>query len=121
MRKVFFILSLVLMLQGCSPYKGSFDCKPGKGMGCTTVSEVNGMVDKGVYNNTSKGSKKGKKFSVIDFTNTKLKELPVDYVRTDEKIVKIWMAPFTSKDDDYFDEQVVYKIIKKPEWVKVEG
>ena len=36
---------LILMLTSCSVYKSSFDCKPGKGIGCESVSRVNDLLD----------------------------------------------------------------------------
>jgi hypothetical protein len=38
-------LSLALFLSSCSVYKGSFDCKPHKGIGCESVSKVNELVN----------------------------------------------------------------------------
>ena len=33
------------MLSGCGVYKNQFDCKPGKGIGCESVSKVNQLLD----------------------------------------------------------------------------
>ena len=38
---------LCLLLAGCSTYNESFDCAPGKGVGCVSLSAVNTMVNKG--------------------------------------------------------------------------
>lgn len=38
-------LSVTLLLSSCSVYKGSFDCKPHKGIGCESVSKVNELVN----------------------------------------------------------------------------
>ncbi len=40
-----YLLSITLLLSGCSVYKGSFDCKPHKGVGCESVSKVNELVN----------------------------------------------------------------------------
>lgn len=39
-------LSLTL-LNGCTPYAESFDCPPGFGVGCKSLSRVNQMVEEG--------------------------------------------------------------------------
>lgn len=46
-RKMQLIIStfLLSMLTSCSVYKNSFDCKPGKGIGCESVSRVNDLLD----------------------------------------------------------------------------
>ena len=39
-------MSLTL-ISGCAPYAESFDCDPGKGVGCKALSTVNQMVEEG--------------------------------------------------------------------------
>ena len=40
-------LCLVLSLSGCSTYSETFDCPPGLGVGCKSLSDVNQMVEDG--------------------------------------------------------------------------
>ena len=35
---------LLVLLTSCSMYKSHFDCPPGKGVGCKSVSEIEGMI-----------------------------------------------------------------------------
>jgi hypothetical protein len=40
---------LALALSGCmGVYEGGFECPPGEGVGCKSISEVNHMVDQGL-------------------------------------------------------------------------
>jgi hypothetical protein len=41
-----FLLCL-FTLTGCATYNEGFDCEPGKGIGCVSLSHVNRMVDQG--------------------------------------------------------------------------
>lgn len=42
----YWILIPPLILSGCmGVYEGGFECPPGKGLGCTSISEVNKAVD----------------------------------------------------------------------------
>lgn len=42
------LLSLLpLLLAGCSTYSETFECPPGKGVGCASLSAVNEWVDEG--------------------------------------------------------------------------
>ncbi len=47
--KVIFLILLIVLsglsLSGCSVYKGSFDCKPRRGVGCEPVSKVNELIN----------------------------------------------------------------------------
>lgn len=41
--------TLALTLSGCmGVYEGGFECPPGEGVGCKSISEVNHMVDQGL-------------------------------------------------------------------------
>lgn len=47
-----FLLGLSLSLSGCmGVYEGGFECPPGEGVGCKSISEVNYMVDQGLGSN----------------------------------------------------------------------
>lgn len=37
-------LGLVMTMSGCGIYNSQFDCKPGKGLGCTSAWEVSEMI-----------------------------------------------------------------------------
>ncbi len=44
----FLMTSLALALSGCMGiYEGGFECPPGHGVGCKSISEVNQMVNQG--------------------------------------------------------------------------
>jgi hypothetical protein len=70
-------LSVTLLLNGCSVYKGSFDCKSHKGIGCESVSKVNDLInddklDEFTDNVAAKNtSNKKKKCSCQDSPNKK--------------------------------------------------
>ncbi len=52
---------LALSLSGCmGVYEGGFECPPGEGVGCKSISEVNYMVDQGLgsHNQSSKSAQK---------------------------------------------------------------
>lgn len=43
------VMMLPLCLTGCmGVYEGGFECPPGKGVGCKSISEVNEMINQGV-------------------------------------------------------------------------
>jgi uncharacterized membrane protein len=45
------LMGLSLSLSGCmGVYEGGFECPPGEGVGCKSISEVNQMVDQGLGN-----------------------------------------------------------------------
>ena len=43
------LMGFALSLSGCmGVYEGGFECPPGEGVGCKSISEVNHMVDQGL-------------------------------------------------------------------------
>ncbi|KAB2833799.1 MAG: hypothetical protein F9K49_06090, partial [Caedimonadaceae bacterium] len=55
------ITTLALALSGCmGVYEGGFECPPGEGVGCKSISEVNHMVDQGLgsHNPSSESAQK---------------------------------------------------------------
>lgn len=43
--KVSAVISLLMSISACSVYKSQFDCAPGKGVGCHSVSKVNDLIN----------------------------------------------------------------------------
>jgi hypothetical protein len=46
LKQIIFTTSLTLF-SACTPYTESFDCPPGRGVGCQSLSTVNQMVEEG--------------------------------------------------------------------------
>lgn len=42
---IMLIVATSLLLEGCGVYKGSFECKGEKGIGCESVSKVNELIN----------------------------------------------------------------------------
>lgn len=63
-KKSIYAISLMgfsISLSGCmGVYEGGFECLPGEGVGCKSISEVNHMVDQGLgsYNQSSTNAQK---------------------------------------------------------------
>ena len=45
--KILPLLFILPILNGCMTYSESFDCPPGRGVGCKSLSQVNDMVETG--------------------------------------------------------------------------
>ena len=44
MKKTTYPFFFLLLLSGCGIYQSEFECKPGKGVGCTSATEVIKMI-----------------------------------------------------------------------------
>jgi hypothetical protein len=99
-----FFLSLISLLSGCSVYKGSFGCKPHKGVGCESVSRVNELIndnelDEFIANRD--GVKKTKKCGCQSASSKELAKEKSDIVDEAEKI--------TIHFNEYKEKGVIYK------------
>ena len=117
---------MILLLTGCSSYKSSFECRANGGVGCKSVSKVYGMIDKGeLPANVEISQNKKVKKQVIKAKN----KLPfpqiipanlhaVDVLRKPESVLRIWLAPYVSKDGAYQEAQYIYEVVDPGVWIE---
>jgi hypothetical protein len=99
-------LSLTL-LTSCAPYSESFDCPPGKGVGCQSLNKVNQMVEEGQLplqdslgqENPSLPRPSREDASFIEARN--------------EPRLKVWMAAYEDAEKIYHDPSYVYVAMNK--------
>lgn len=97
------LLVFVILLSGCSVYKGNFDCKPKKGVGCEPVSKVNELINDDRLDEFTEnlGVKKkcgcDKNDNIVAKDNREVKQQPVN----SEKM--------TIHFNEYQDKGVIYK------------
>lgn len=77
--KAFVALGLGIGLSGCSSYSSNFDCPYGKGLGCSSLSTVNKVVDSNTLDRESDlhglGGLKKNNSTVIFFGDERPSEL----------------------------------------------
>jgi hypothetical protein len=116
----FIPIILLFNLIGCASYNSSFECKPCKGIACTSVSRINSRVDRG--NLAANKTKKVKKETIkipnkIPFPITSTNNLPqMKVARIPETTMRIWIAPFVSEHDGYIEAQYVHEVVEKSSW-----
>lgn len=103
--KILPILFILPILSGCMTYSESFDCPPGRGVGCKSLSQVNDMVEKGdlpleninstkeTIHQKSLGSKPSEGW--IEAKNSPLN-------------LKIWVANYKDEDGNFHSPSYVY-------------
>ena len=108
------------MLTGCTDYRESFSTEAGQGSGWQSMSNT--------YQLDGKKLKKGD--SIPDATSSfqpvyvKSESEVIDGRHIDrmpEETLKIWMAPYQDRDQNFFDATFVTTIVKKGEWIRLKG
>ena len=102
-------LSAALCLSGCmGVYEGGFECPPGEGVGCKSISEVNQMVNEGELPKRSPAPETGK---------------PCKGRRVNEELIpseastpkpQIWYSPAFNKAPNNQQETIKTKVLDDP-------
>jgi hypothetical protein len=103
------ITALAPALTSCmGVYEGGFECPPGEGVGCKSISEVNQMVNEGELPKRSASPEIGK---------------PCKGCRAHEELTtpesssqkpQIWYSPFFNKDQNNQQKTIKTKVLDDP-------
>lgn len=121
--KISLILIFSFELTACSAYQEHFKCKAQPGLGCSSITEVNSLVNQGWPSNDVRKKEVDKKESFFSRLfkrknanssqscstchSESIKGLSNPYRNT----LRIWMAPYQD-NNTYHDEQFVYSTIQ---------
>lgn len=119
-----FIPAVLVAVSGCSSVNGlsdsksSFGCKAPDGVACTSVS--------GVYANAEVGNLPAlrhadRKVSVSQSVASGQTTLPVAYpglpIRTQTRVLRVWVAPWVDEDSVMHDQSFMYVVIDPGKWL----
>lgn len=122
-----------VVLSGCSTYSETFDCPPGLGVGCKSISDVDRMIDEGKL--AAEKPSLDERDLPINLAEYKVfpqqTENPLismasqdlmsgSVSRRPERYLRVWMASFEDRSGNLFSESFVYTVFKPGEW-RVEG
>jgi len=107
MLKVYCLIPLLLILNGCAKQK--FDCPYTDGVRCKSLSEVDKAVSSGfLENNQSTKAKEAKK---LTFT-----PVPDSPLRTSEEVLSLWIAPYQTEEGTYHEASRLHFVVRPAEW-----
>lgn len=127
-------LGLMFCLEGCATHRETFDCAPGSGVGCKSISEVNAIVDSAsmreeelkpavISPSSSRSSAKTAPTDLMDLTetDTSLTGLPVPKMhqpkRAPERVLKVWIAPFEDQEGNFHEASTIHALIQESRWL----
>ena len=107
--KVLCIGMLMAGVTGCTPHRETFDCAPGIGVGCKSISEVNGLID------TKEREEEHSKDHGLQSKNTQ----PLPLARPiGSPGLRVWIAPYEDSNGHVHEESFV---VLKPKPIDLEG
>jgi conjugal transfer pilus assembly protein TraV len=120
------VLCCLIGLTGCASLNSQFDCPVKPGIHCKRVDEINSMVDSGAISATQETpcrhcnpAMNGHTGSETTFSpeNNAFPDFTPTALRTHEKILRIWVAPYEDTTGNYYGENVMYRVVTPPTWV----
>ena len=128
----FSLTALVLILAGCSTASETFDCEPGKGVGCQSITKVNKMIDQGQFLDSQEGfvsplSNQNflSKTPLPSFSTSTFPNPPSERVvasdntvvqRIAEQPIRVWVAPYQDEAGNFHEASVVHSVIQGGYW-----
>ena len=103
--KVLCIGMLMITVTGCTPHRETFDCAPGIGVCCKSISEVNHLID------TKEREEDLPKEQGLQSKNTQ----PLSPVNPG---LRVWIAPYEDSNGHVHEESFV---VLKPRPIDLEG
>lgn len=95
------LLLTLPILNGCMTYSESFDCPPGKGVGCKSLSQVNEMVEEGDL-----------PLEKLETTQelTQEPKIPADWIeaKNTPQNLRIWFAEYKDSEGNTHSPSYVY-------------
>lgn len=148
--KLMTLLMTVAIVNGCTPYAESFDCPPGRGVGCKSLNTVNHMVEEGqlpledaplksdalksipLETLSDQGKEEDKKPTSPSSCLTEARDsrAPLQLVNqrashavpSRETHLKVWVAAYEDEEGAYHAPSFLYAALKKdPSPQSVEG
>jgi len=110
--KTAFAALLMVGVSGCAGHGETFDCAPGIGAQCKSISQVNEMVD-----HTSSQEKLELEGQRSKLANVSSNVSPIDLVSGTrvshpswggKRTLKVWVAPFTDMDGNFHETAIVH-------------
>lgn len=102
----------ILSLSACTHMNGQFDCPVGKGVSCQSMKNIDNMVNQGYFKESEIITHVNKDIA-FKLHNTMPHQAPF---RVEERVLKVWFAPFVDSKDNYHQESEVFTVIDKSFW-----
>jgi len=117
---------LLTLLTGCTALNADFECKMKPGVRCKSLNEVNQLVDTkksttAVLEKKLSYNSKILSEDMSDIKNSSSINEESTLLRTSEKVLAIWLAPFEDASKRYHSAHTVYSIREPGHWMQAEG
>lgn len=124
---------VTLFMTGCAEMNSDFSCPMTNGMQCKRIDTVNDMVDQGAIDTTGMDATHASAGAPTHYTpdaNVKADKIIQPYpndgeaipgqpLRYGESVMRLWIAPYEDKDDNYHAPSLVYTVVQSGHWTGI--
>lgn len=122
--KIISLMGGLILLSGCASMNGNFGCNAKANRRCTPVSKVNAKAAAGDFDHQTRGAifslpSSSTMFSYASQHAGYQGTMPIlgKSVRTEERLQRIWIAPYQDRANNYHESNTIYTVLKKPHWI----
>jgi type IV conjugative transfer system lipoprotein TraV len=120
------VLTIPVLLSGCSIPNETFDCPAGQGVGCSSISKVNHGINNGTILKeelTETGFPNQGIAPVVSTVNPSQLDLQ-QIVLSDKSVIqrgreehlRIWIAPHQDAENNFHEASIVHTVIRPSYW-----
>src|ERR1700722_10841208 len=110
---LFFCFGLFALLTGCAGLNSNFTCPMQPGVMCSSLDQVNTMIDQGKIGATPSAAAQSK---IADTqSQSQLNSVTISnpaLLRNPETVMRIWIAPYQDERGNYYLPGLLYSVIK---------
>lgn len=122
-------LGFLSILSGCGVYNSQFECKAANGMKCQSLSEINkavneeermGSFKEGIQTSDAAQNPPKEPYQLVPFPDHQggyLINTEPQVIRMPEETMRVWIAPYKNKSDEYVDESHIHIVTKEGRWI----
>jgi hypothetical protein len=116
--KKLMVISILLLLAGCTTMNSKFDCPNRPGITCKSIDQVNDMVDRGLIGKDPqvKNNRLLKVYSLKNSSNIANRFSQANLLRSGEQVVRVWIGPYQDIHSNYHNESTLYVVVRKNNW-----
>lgn len=123
-QRAFILFTLAVLLVGCSSSSETFECEPGKGVGCRSISTVNKMIDQGHFASSPLLAATLPEPDLTRMTQaqplTFLEEIVLSdqslVQRSPEQHIRVWVAPYQDEAGNLHEASFIHSVIQSGFW-----
>ena len=117
---IFTTFVLTTLLTGCAGMNGQFNCHriDGKGVGCTSVDQVNQLADRGAFHSTvNHRAQRLLDDQRVSLTRPYATPDVGQPLRQPEQVQRVWIAPYQDSAGRYVGPTYVAMVVKAAHWM----